>query len=85
MPPIHLQSAGDDVLLSDSDRLEERARAAGVEVEHRREPRIWHDFQATPSLTGAGPAAIQDAGAAVRRAWDQKQSERTVSGSVPAR
>jgi cation diffusion facilitator CzcD-associated flavoprotein CzcO/acetyl esterase/lipase len=69
LPPIHLQSAGDDILLSDADRLEERVLAAGGTIEHRREPDVWHDFQAMPDLCGAARNAIRDGGEALRRAW----------------
>ena len=44
--PIRIHVGNDEVLLSDSVRLAERARAAGVEVELKVWPGMWHVFQA---------------------------------------
>ena len=45
LPAMYVQAATHDVLLSDSDRLAERARAAGVDVGYARYEGMWHDFE----------------------------------------
>ncbi len=45
LPPVHLLGGGDDLLVSDSDRLAERIRAEGGVVEYSRHDGLWHDFQ----------------------------------------
>jgi epsilon-lactone hydrolase len=44
LPPLLVQAAGEDILLSDAERLAERARAGGTPVELERYERIWHIF-----------------------------------------
>lgn len=73
LPPIHLQSAGSDPLLSDAERFEQTAGQAGVRIEHRRHPRLWHDFQTHVGLLPESDAAIEAAGASIRREWDTAQ------------
>jgi acetyl esterase/lipase len=46
MPPMLIQVGDDEVLLSDSTRLAERARGAGVEVELEIADGMWHVYQA---------------------------------------
>jgi monoterpene epsilon-lactone hydrolase len=44
LPPMLIQPAGDDILLSDAERLAVRAREAGTPVELERYERMWHIF-----------------------------------------
>ncbi|MET0838698.1 MAG: alpha/beta hydrolase fold domain-containing protein, partial [Marmoricola sp.] len=44
LPPVRLVSATHDLLYPESVQLEERARAAGVRVEHELERGLWHDY-----------------------------------------
>jgi epsilon-lactone hydrolase len=44
LPPLLIQAAGDDILLSDAERLAEHAGAAGTHVELERYDRMWHIF-----------------------------------------
>jgi monoterpene epsilon-lactone hydrolase len=69
LPPMLLQAAGDDILLSDAERLAERAHAAGTHVELERYERMWHVFH-----FHAGELRTADAGFAriaefLDRAW----------------
>jgi epsilon-lactone hydrolase len=66
LPPIVMQSAGDDLLRSDADRLAERARAAGVRVDHEHFDDLWHDFQLHVGLLRDSDEAVERAGRAVR-------------------
>jgi acetyl esterase/lipase len=42
LPPLLIQAGGDEMLLSDSERLAEAARAAGVDATLEIWPRMWH-------------------------------------------
>ena len=50
LPPLCIHVGDDEVLLSDSVRLAERARACHVQVELVVWPRLWHVFQTMASL-----------------------------------
>jgi cation diffusion facilitator CzcD-associated flavoprotein CzcO/acetyl esterase/lipase len=65
LPPTYVQVGTDDILLSDSDQLVERARAAGVEVSYRRFEGMWHDFQAAAGLLREADDAVADVGRAL--------------------
>jgi acetyl esterase/lipase len=56
LPPMLIQVGSAEILLDDSTRLAERARAAGTEVELETWPDMVHVFQAFPSLAEAGQA-----------------------------
>ncbi|MGQ0481719.1 MAG: alpha/beta hydrolase fold domain-containing protein [Pseudonocardia sp.] len=58
LPPLIMHSAGDDPLAADADLLMERAAAAGVTIDHRRYPGLWHDFHSMPRLLPAADAAL---------------------------
>ena len=56
LPPILIQVGSAEILLDDSTRLAERARAAGVEAELEVWEDMVHVFQAFPMLEEAGQA-----------------------------
>ncbi len=58
LPPMLIQVGSDEVLLSDSQRLHERAGAAGVDSRVEVEAGYWHDFQVHAGLLKASDAAI---------------------------
>ena len=67
LPPLLIQVGDQEILLSDSTRLAERARAAGVAALLEVWPEVWHVFQFfAPALPDAS-AAIANIGAFVRR------------------
>jgi cation diffusion facilitator CzcD-associated flavoprotein CzcO/dienelactone hydrolase len=66
LPPVLVQGGADDVLVSDADRFAERARAAGVSVEHDRVEGMWHDFQVLAGLLGAADSALVRLGTFLR-------------------
>jgi len=45
LPPTFIQVGDDEILLSDSTRLAEKMKAAGLEVEIEIWPEMWHVFQ----------------------------------------
>jgi len=57
LPPLLVHVGSDEVLLDDSTRLAERARAAGVEVDLRIWDGMWHVFQ---RFAGRGVVEAQD-------------------------
>jgi cation diffusion facilitator CzcD-associated flavoprotein CzcO/acetyl esterase/lipase len=69
LPPMYLQAGGHDILLSDSDRLAERAREAGIDVGYSRYPEMWHDFQIGAGLLAEADEALADLGRAMDRIW----------------
>ncbi|MFL5907026.1 MAG: alpha/beta hydrolase fold domain-containing protein [Solirubrobacterales bacterium] len=69
LPPFYVQVGTHDILLSDSDRLVERARAAGVDVAYRRVEEMWHDFQLGVGLLREADEAVADLERAFDRVW----------------
>lgn len=53
LPPLLIHVSGDEVLLDDSVRLAERARAAGVDVTLKVFPGLWHVFHMQANLPEA--------------------------------
>lgn len=57
LPPLLIHAGGDEMLLSDAERLDEKARAAGVDVSLVVWPRMWHVWHLlTPMLPEAREA-----------------------------
>jgi cation diffusion facilitator CzcD-associated flavoprotein CzcO/acetyl esterase/lipase len=69
LPPLHVVAGVDELLLSDADRLAERATTAGVEVGYRRAERMWHDYPLLAGLLAEADDAVEELGAALRRRW----------------
>ena len=69
LPPTYLQVGTHDLLLSDSDRFAERARAAGVDVGYARFDGMWHDFQLAAGLLREADEAMADLGRALDDIW----------------
>jgi epsilon-lactone hydrolase len=69
LPPILIQAAVDDILLSDSERLAQRAHAAGVQVELELHEGLMHVFQLYPAQLREAEAAIGAIGAFLIRRW----------------
>ena len=59
LPPLLLQVGEDEVLLNDSLRLADAARAAGMDVRLERYAELWHVFQAHAGLLQASNDALQ--------------------------
>lgn len=69
LPRTLIQVGADEILLSDSQRFAERARAAGVEVDLQCEPGLWHDFQIHAGVLKAADAAIARIAAFIDQGW----------------
>jgi len=67
LPPLCIHVGDDEILLSDSTRLAENARTAGVIVELDVWPGMWHDFTAAASMVPEAQRSVQGIGEFVRR------------------
>ena len=64
LPPIVMQSAGDDPLSIDADKIEKFC-AAGM-LDHRRFENLWHVFHLQAGVLAEADEAIADLGAKLR-------------------
>ena len=69
LPPMLIQVGGDEILLDDSRRLAERAKAIGVDVTLEVEAGYWHDFQVHAGVLDASDAAIARIAGFLDRSW----------------
>jgi monoterpene epsilon-lactone hydrolase len=67
LPPLLIQVGDHEVLLSDSTRVAEQARAQGVEVILEVYDELWHVFQGWAAALPEGQQAIERIGAFIRR------------------
>ncbi len=61
-PPMLIQVGNDEILLSDSTRLAERAKNSGVNVTIQIWDHMWHVFQQSAGINPEGRQAIGDIG-----------------------
>ncbi|MBN1207812.1 MAG: alpha/beta hydrolase [Myxococcaceae bacterium] len=66
LPPMLVQVGDQEILLSDSTRLAERAKGAGVEVELEIWPELWHVWHLFAPVLPDANAAFDRIGAFVR-------------------
>ena len=68
LPPIVMQTAGDDPISVDADKIEVAVAATGTGIlDHRRFDNLWHDFHLQVSLLAEARDAVADLGAKLRR------------------
>jgi len=66
LPPMLIHAGGDEVMVDDSRRFAERALAAGVAVECKVWPGLWHVFQTAVPHVPEAAVAIAEIGDFVR-------------------
>ncbi|HWU68688.1 MAG TPA: alpha/beta hydrolase [Stenotrophobium sp.] len=66
LPRILIQVGSDEILLSDSERLEQKARAAGVDVRLHRYDGLWHVFQLHAGMMKASNEAVAEIAGFIR-------------------
>jgi acetyl esterase/lipase len=67
LPPLCVHVGDNEVLLSDSVRLVERARSEGVEVEFKIWPGMWHVFQGNARYVPESRQSLQEVGQFIRK------------------
>ena len=65
LPPTLIQVGTEEILLSDAERLAERAAQAGVSVRLSRFEGMWHDFQVHAGMLADADRALAEVGAFV--------------------
>jgi len=66
LPPMWIQVGDHEVLLSDAKRLAQRADEAGVPVDFKIWPGLWHVFQAAARLVPEAKVSIEELGQFLR-------------------
>lgn len=74
LPTLFIQVGDQEVLLSDAERLAERARAAGVEVTLEVWENMWSVFQLMAALLPESQQAIMNIGIFTKRIWNLSTS-----------
>jgi acetyl esterase/lipase len=67
LPPLFIQVCDDEILLSDSTRIVDKARTAGGAAELETYNGLWHVFQAFARQVPEARAAVDKLGAYIRR------------------
>lgn len=67
LPPLVVHSAGLDLLARDATRLSALAEAAGVPLEHREYPGLWHDFHIFAGRMADADSALGELARSIRR------------------
>jgi acetyl esterase/lipase len=76
LPPIVMQTAGDDPISVDADKIEAAVAATGAGIlDHRRFANLWHDFHLQVSLLNDAREAVADLGAKLRSHVPTQTSE----------
>lgn len=70
LPPTLIQVGSDEILLADSRRFADKARASGVDVRFEVEAGYWHDFQIHAGVLRAADAAIGRIGRFLQDRWN---------------
>jgi len=71
LPPLLVQVGSHEVLLSDCEKIAEKARAAGVDVQFESWPEMQHEWQFAARLLPEARSAISHAGAFLRTAFSR--------------
>lgn len=67
LPPMWIQAGDHEILLSDAERLALRAEEAGVEVDFKIWPGLWHVFQTAARLVPEARESLEDLGRFIRK------------------
>ena len=82
LPRTLIQVGSDEILLSDSERFAERARAAGVDLHLEIEPGLWHDFQIHAGVLHVADAAVARLAKFLADGWAAGASRRPQSAAA---
>jgi cation diffusion facilitator CzcD-associated flavoprotein CzcO/acetyl esterase/lipase len=67
LPPMHVVTGAEEILLGDSDALVDRIRAAGGTVEYLRADGMWHAYPVFAGMLREADEAVATLGASIRR------------------
>ncbi len=71
LPPIVMQTAGDDPISIDADKIEAAVAITGTgSLDHRRYENMWHDFHLQASIFPEARAALAELGTKLRAHTD---------------
>jgi acetyl esterase/lipase len=82
LPPLLIHVGADEVLLDDSTRLAERARAAGVRVDLKIWPVVPHAWQLVPHLVPEARQSLKESAAFFRAQIVPAESKKEVMTSA---
>jgi len=74
LPPLWIQVGDHEVLLSDAERLADRAAEAGVEVDFKIWPGMWHVFQSAAQYVPESRQSIEELGLFLQRRLGRRPS-----------
>lgn len=83
LPAMLIHVGTDEIILSDSTRIAERARAAGVDVTLKVWEGMWHVFHCFAPHVPEANQAIEEAGRFVRKRWAEVDNSRGASYIAP--
>jgi cation diffusion facilitator CzcD-associated flavoprotein CzcO/acetyl esterase/lipase len=67
LPPVHVVTGAEEILLGDSDALVDRIRAAGGAVDYLRAEGMWHAYPVFAGMLREADEAVAALGTAIRR------------------
>lgn len=83
LPPALIHVGTDELIFDDSTRLEERFRAAGVDVTLEVFDRMWHEFQVHAGVLAESDAAVAEIAAFLHTHFAQRRAvENELAASV---
>jgi acetyl esterase/lipase len=74
LAPMLIQVGSEEILLSDSERLAERAKQAGVCVRLSRFEGMWHDFQVHAGMLAEADRALAEIGTFIDRCLERARN-----------
>ena len=84
LPPMLVQVGSDEMLLSDSTMLAERAESAGVEVDLDMADGMWHVWQFMAPMLPESRSALDRAAAFIQRQTTaEREPDVTTVGQLP--
>jgi len=67
LPPMWIQVGDHEILLSDAERFAQRAAEAGIDVDFKLWPGLWHMFQAAARLVPEARESLEDLGRFIKK------------------
>jgi acetyl esterase/lipase len=75
LPPIVMQTAGDDPISVDADKIESACAASNTALDHRRFEGLWHDFHLQVCLLSDARDAVAELGRKLREHVPSKTTQ----------